>query len=580
VVNCPIKTLAIILITGIFGLLALPSAALAEAGPMVDENLQPKALNHTGIYALRQLDPNLTGKGVKFAVVCRSITYTDGKPQNDYQPDVGHNCFKDTQFNFHDLQHLPAGVSSHSTAVCSILFGTDPDAYNDPIGNFSFKGVVPDASADVYEFWSFLVNNVYGAITPEVNILTADIGYQLDDWWTRGIEAMVERTGITAVVGIGNGSNAADPVLYPGAGDNVIGVGVVQSVNSADEATGLSQFALVYPEYSSKGPTSDGRCKPDIVAPGNCLAALPYDNNLYEPTGNWSSFATPIVAGAAGLLIQKASQTPDLQPALSQDGGNCVIKSLLLNSATKLPYWHKGKLTKDDDHEVPLDWLQGTGMVNALEADRQLSAGRHLPGDCTLTGWDLGKLDANDAPANVYKIKIDAPEGKMLTATVTWNRHFWPVYPFDYQPQNDARIRLECWAIDTDNPEKNYLLDYSDSPKNFVEHLYCAADPNFTDYAIIVTYNDRQLGLPAVSTSYGLAWNVAQKPATDDLLWFDLNADSVFDKRDVKVFLDNLLADLENSDSYLFGDINGDGHIDDGDLRVFLNHPDTASESR
>jgi hypothetical protein len=561
------------------GLLALPGIALAEADLSADVNLQPKGLNYVGIYALRQLDPNLTGKGVKFAVVCRSITYIDGKPQNDYQPAVGHNCFKNIQFNFHDLQHLPAGVSAHSTEVCSILFGRNPNAYNDQIGNFSFEGAVPDASADVYEFWSFLVNNVFPASAPDVNVLTADIGYPLDDWWTRGIEAMVEKTGITAVVGIGNGTNSADPVLYPAAGDNVIGVGVVQSVNTGDVNTGLSQFALVYPEYSSKGPTTDGRCKPDIVAPGNCLAASPDDNNLYEPTGAWSSFATPIVAGAAGLLIQKAAQSPDLQPALSHEGGNCVIKSLLLNSATKLPYWHKGKLTKDDDHEVPLDWLQGAGMVNALEGDRQLSAGRHLPGDCPITGWDLGKLDVNDSQANIYKIKVDDTAGKILTATVTWNRHFWPAYPFDSLPQNDSRIRLECWAVDANNPQNSYLIDYSNSARDFVEHLYIALDPNFTDYAIVVSYSDREVNLPQVTSAYGLAWNVAQKPANNSLLWLDLNADGVFDSHDVKVLLDNLFADLEKSDNYLFGDINEDGQIDAADLQVFLNHLKTADES-
>jgi hypothetical protein len=576
--GCPIKTRFIGLIIGLLGLLAVSAVAHAES---TDEfNIQPKGLNHAGIYSLRQIDPNLTGRGVKFAVVSRSITYTDGIPQNDYQPSIGHNCFKNTEFNFNDLQHLTAGVSAHSTAVCSILFGKDPDAYNEQVGNFSYEGAVPDATADIYEFWSFLVNNVYPASSPDANILTADIGYQLEDWWTRGIESIIERTGITAVVGIGNGLNAKDPVLYPAAGDNVIGVGVVKSVNSTESADSLSQFALVYPEYSSKGPTNDGRCKPDIVAPGNCLAASPDDYNLYEPTGSWSSFATPIVAGVAGLMIQKASQTPELQPALSNDGSNCFIKSLLLNSATKLPYWHKGNLTKDDDHDVPLDWLQGAGMVNALEANRQLSAGKHLPGDCPLTGWDIGKLDTEATTSNVYKIKVEEPAGKMITATVAWNRRFSSTYPFDYQSQNDTRIRLECWAVDDNNPQNSYLLDYSDSAKNFVEHLYCAANPDFTDYAIIVSYSEREVNLPEVSSTYGLTWNVAQKPATDDLLWFDLNADGVFDNYDVKVLLDNLIADLEQSDKYLFGDINEDGHIDAGDLQVFISHLEISNQTK
>ena len=101
--------------------------------------------------------------------------------------------------------------------------------------------------------------------------------------------------------------------------------------------------------------------------------------NLYEPTGDWSSFATPVVAGAVAMLIQQAYADPNLQQAVSHDGGNCVIKSVLLNSATKLPYWHKGLLTKDDDHDVPLDYLQGAGMVNAVAASNQLLAGQHFP---------------------------------------------------------------------------------------------------------------------------------------------------------------------------------------------------------
>lgn len=562
---------------GFLGLSVISADAKADISS--NNNIQPKGLNHAGIYALRESDSNLTGRGVKFAVVSRSITYTDGKPQNDYQPAAGHNCFKNTQFNFHDLGNLPAGVSAHSTAICSILFGADPNAYNESVGNFSYQGAVPDADVDVYEFWSFLVNNIYPADYPDVNVLTADIGYQLDDWWTRGIEAMVEQTGITAVVGIGNGTNANDPALFPAAGDNVIGVGVVQSINSTDVNAGLSQFALVYPESSSKGPTPDGRCKPDIVAPGNCLAASADDKELYEPTGSWSSFATPVVAGVVGLLIQKASQFPDLGPAVSRDGGNCVIKSLLLNSATKLPYWHKGNLSKYDDHEVPLDWLQGAGMVNAVEADRQLSAGRFTPGNCPVTGWDLGKLNANQVTSNVYKIKIDEPADKMLTATVTWNRHISPVYPFDYLPQNDARIRLECWAIDANNPQNSYLLDYSDSPRDFVEHLYCAPDPNYADYAIIVSYSNRNANLPTDPSIYGLAWNVSQKSANDDMARFDLNGDGVFDKHDIKVLLDNLLGGLEKTDNYLFGDINGDGIIDAQDLQIFLNHLNTTNQA-
>ena len=109
---------------------------------------------------------------------------------------------------------------------------------------------------------------------------------------------------------------------------------MVDSVNTDDPATNLAHFALAYPEHSSFGPAGNGHSKPDIVAPGNCLAAELNEPNGYEATGDWSSFATPIVAGAVGLLVQKAKQDPALSLAVSPAGGNCVIKAILMNSPT------------------------------------------------------------------------------------------------------------------------------------------------------------------------------------------------------------------------------------------------------
>jgi len=564
------KTRLSTLIMGFVALLTLAGAAFAEQSI---QPLQPQGLDYAGLYRLRQLDPNLTGAGVKFAVVCRSITYIEGVPQNDYRPAGDHNCFKNTRYIFHDQHYLPAGISAHSTAVCSILFGQDPNAYSEQLGRFFYEGAAPDAQADVYEFWNFLINNVFPCSPPDADVITADIGYQFEDWWTRGVEALAQQYGLTVVVGIGNGSNVSDPVLYPGAGANAIGVGVVKSRNTTDAATGLSRFALVYPEYSSQGPTPDGRSKPDIVAPGNCLAAVAGEPNLYVPTGTWSSFATPIVAGTAGLLIQKASEDPNLALAASRDGGSCVIKAVLLNSATKLPYWHKGRLAEDDDHDVPLDCLQGAGMVNAPEAYNQLTAGRHLPGDCPVAGWDLNKLNRDEAPASTYKITIPAPADKMITATVVWNKYFAAAYPFEHQKEKDADIRLEVWAIDANDPNNDYLLDFSDSRIDNVEHIYYPADANFTDYEIVVSYSsDHDVNQPQASPPYCLAWNVAPKPPRDDSLLYDLNADGAVDNLDVIVLVNNLLAGLETPERYLFGDINSDGRLDAADLRILLNY--------
>jgi len=187
-----------------------PGSAIAAA-----EALQPKGLNHAGIYALRQIEPTLTGAGVKFAVISRSITYINGEPQNDYRPSIEHDCFKGKQLGFHDEAELPAGISPHSTAICSILLGEDPDASNLHLGQFYYQGAAPQAQAEVYEFWHFLINNVFPQSPPDVDIITASIGDPCEYWWTRGIESLAEHYGLIIVAGIGNGIEAQDPCFTP-----------------------------------------------------------------------------------------------------------------------------------------------------------------------------------------------------------------------------------------------------------------------------------------------------------------------------------------------------------------------------
>ena len=91
------KVLVLCLAALMVGVLPLPSAAA-----QIDKTLQPQGLNHAGVFTLKQLDPNLTGSGVKFAVISRSITYIDDEPQNDYRPNIEHNCFKNKQITFND----------------------------------------------------------------------------------------------------------------------------------------------------------------------------------------------------------------------------------------------------------------------------------------------------------------------------------------------------------------------------------------------------------------------------------------------------------------------------------------------
>ncbi len=570
---------AAILVLQLSGIALLTGSVAAGAPDNSSPAVQPQALNWAGVYALRQTDPNLTGAGVHFGVLCRSLTYIDGNPQNDYQPNVKHACFRNAQLQFHGSRGLGPQESPHSTAVCSILFGSDPAGTTPYLDPFQYQGVVPAAEGDVYELWYFLTQHVYPQKTPNVDVATVSFGQELEEWWTRGIESLIEHQGLVFVASIGNGSNSSEPPFYPGAGANSIGVGVVSSVSTLDPATKLRHFALAYPQESSVGPTDDGRCKPDVIAPGNCLVAAADSNDGYAVAGNWSSFSTPVAAGVAGLLVQAAKGQESLQLALSPQGGNCVLKAILMTSATKLPYWHKGRLGIEDDHEVPLDYVQGAGMVDAARAYRLLMAGRGKPGDVAKAGWDLNQLEGQRVFQQVYRIAVNEPANKVLTATLTWNRHYSDQYPFEHLTDKDSDLRLEVWAVNPANPSRDILLDYSDSRVDNVEHLSFATVAPYTQYKVVVSYANLEGPMPVgTGERYAVAWSVDEKSPEENILWYDLNGDGIVNDQDFTLLRSNLKAEQKAPQAYLFGDVNGDGRIDELDLAELLARMNRTAE--
>ncbi len=111
--------------------------------------------------------------------------------------------------------------------------------------------------------------------------------------------------GIAVVTAAGNGGPAFRSLVTPADGDSVLAVGAEDSLGT-----------LV--SFSSRGPTADGRLKPDFTAPGLAVFVV----NPLSPTGfsrvAGTSFATPILTGAVALLRElHPTLTPvDIRAAL------------------------------------------------------------------------------------------------------------------------------------------------------------------------------------------------------------------------------------------------------------------------
>jgi serine protease AprX len=145
------------------------------------------------------------------------------------------------------------------------------------------------------------------------DIVSSSLGYV--DWYapsmldgdtprcTQAADIAASR-GILVVTAMGNTLLSSDTTLIaPADGDSVIAVGAV-------DRNGLIAY------FSARGPTADGRVKPEVVALGLGVHTVEYATTDSYARYNGTSFATPLVAGLCAQILEIH---PDMQPMELRD---------------------------------------------------------------------------------------------------------------------------------------------------------------------------------------------------------------------------------------------------------------------
>jgi hypothetical protein len=222
--------------------------------------------------------------------------------------------------------------------------------FNDD-GSWDYGGSYADMIAGSYRAGARISSNSWGI--PGETYTVAD---QQFDALTR--DADPEALGNQAMIHVFAAGNEPDRLTYPASAKNVIGVGASENVRpDATDGCGFgpseADNAQDVASFSSRGPTADGRAKPDIVAPGTHVQGAASQEpgyatwdplgvcNRYWPGGQtlytWSSgtsHAAPAVAGALSLIQVYLSQGMggELLPSPSP----AMLKAYLLNSGRRL----------------------------------------------------------------------------------------------------------------------------------------------------------------------------------------------------------------------------------------------------
>lgn len=152
--------------------------------------------------------------------------------------------------------------------------------------------------ADNYQKYNIRVLNLSLGIDAASFDLDEDGIDDIADPLVLGANALVNM-GVTIVVAAGNSGPKAGSITSPGTSPFVITVG---SINSEGEV----------PEFSSRGPTSLGTIKPDLVAPGIDVLSLDSGTNKQYIHQSGTSMSAPAVSGAAACLH---AANPKLTPA-------------------------------------------------------------------------------------------------------------------------------------------------------------------------------------------------------------------------------------------------------------------------
>ncbi|WP_218598751.1 S8 family serine peptidase [Polaribacter sp. NJDZ03] len=242
-------------------------------------------------------------------------------------------------YNFADRNENFYTRNSHGTHVLSSIAAYIKDEY---------VGTAPDAKfylfiSEISETETVLEETLWveaaeRADSLGVDVINTSLGYTTYDnpnhnhtyadmdgkttFISRGAEIGASR-GLLLVNAVGNDGNSA--WKYMGAPADATSVISVGAVNASGNIASFSSF----------GPTSDGRIKPEILGKGQNPALIHYSSGEITTSSSGTSFSSPIMAGLIACLNQNEGFLLKAPLKKSGENYNDYLKTAVYESANQ-----------------------------------------------------------------------------------------------------------------------------------------------------------------------------------------------------------------------------------------------------
>ena len=274
--------------------------------------------------------------------------------------DVGHRDLAGKLVHWVDLgdgKKEPYDDHGHGTHVASIAagWGRDDGKHRGVAPGAGIVGLRITSESDAIAGYEWIAKNkdAHG-----IRVATMSFGFGIATDGTTALERAVDAAwdaGVVCFKSNGNSGPGRATMTVPAAARGILGVGsMLDPQGSAAGVPVVGHPGLVLPEsfgfhlstFSSRGPTADGRVKPDLVAPGQSIEAAQVGTKDGYVAFSGTSMAAPFAAGAAALVLAA-------NPALAPD----QVRQILRDTAED---W--GVQGPDVDY--------GHGRIRVLEAVR------------------------------------------------------------------------------------------------------------------------------------------------------------------------------------------------------------------